>query len=879
MLSTGGLGLAGEGAASYYTALARDDYYTQGGEPAGQWFGESAARLGLQGTVGEADLGQVLHGFDPAQGKPLTQGAGSQHYAGWDLTFNAPKSVSVLWAMTDDPNARAEIQAAQRAAVEAALAFAQDHCAYTRRGHDGKGREAVAGLAVALFEHSTSREQDPHLHTHCLVANLAQRQDGSFGALDGKHFFRWKMALGALYRAELAAQLQTRLHLAIARDGSSFAIAGVPKTLQQTFSKRSGQIQAWMAEHDYHGAKAAQTATLDTRRAKELIDRPALFERWQAEGAAADWGPVQAARLLARGHQAERLPAPDLARLREGLVENESTFGKLAAWRAMAEALQGVGDVGAVKEKMAAFWRDDQLVALGPNAQGSARWSTRALQRLEEQTLQRAERAAQNRAHALTPAQFDTGQRAWERKALAAQPGRPVELTPEQSGAVRYLCERSGAVAAVEGLPGTGKSFLLDLARETWNAAGYRVVGAAPTGKAALGLQEGAGIPSKTLHARLQEWAQPGALDSKTIVVLDEAGMVGSRRLAELMEITQTAGAKLVLVGDHRQLQPIEAGGMFRALLERMNFANLDEIYRQTQPWARDAVTAIAQGRVGQAIEAYEQRGLVRVGETKAETLQALVTAWAEAGAKDPQASRLMLAGERADVRALNLLAREHLQQGGALAGGRRFVTEHGPREFAAGDRVVFTRNSTPYGVRNGQLGTVEAISATALRKRATLHIRLDEGGQRASVPLHAYGHLDHGYALTTHKAQGATADRTFVLAGGELANREMGLVQISRHRQEAHLFVDRGYYEQIRLEHGPPAVRDAARGPATAPAASAAQSVPDPAIPVVASPDYAAQLTETVAKLVAQLNVSRQKDTTQDRAYQRQADHGQGLE
>jgi conjugative relaxase-like TrwC/TraI family protein len=186
---------------------------------------------------------------------------------------------------------RTAIQDAQRAAVVATLAFAERHCAWTRRGHDGTDRERVAGLAVAAFEHATSRAQDPHLHTHCLVANLAPRQDGTWGALDGRHLYRWKMALGALYRAELAERLQSHLPVRIERDGSSFAVRGVPDAVQAHFSKRAEQIQEWLAAHDAEGAKAAATAALNTRAHKPAIDRSALFDRWRAEGRALGWGP------------------------------------------------------------------------------------------------------------------------------------------------------------------------------------------------------------------------------------------------------------------------------------------------------------------------------------------------------------------------------------------------------------------------------------------------------------------------------------------------------------------------------------------------------------------------------------------------------------
>ena len=864
MLSLHGLG-AGSGAGHYYAALAREDYYTHGGEPPGAWRGQGAAALGLAGAVDATTLQNVLQGFDGAGQHARVQGAGADHHAGWDLTFSAPKSVSVVWATTDDPTVREAIQDAQRAAVTATLAFAERQCAWTRRGHDGTGWERVAGLTVATFEHSTSRAQDPQLHTHALVANLAPRRDGTWGTLDGRHLYRWKMALGALYRAELAAQLQARLPVGIARDGSSFAIRGVPEAVQARFSQRAEDIREQLAERGHHGAKAAEAAALNTRRRKPEIDRPALFARWQAEGRAMGWGPEQTARLLAQGAWArDRSAAPDLAQVREGLVARQSTFADRDAWRAWAEGMQGIGGIGEIEARMEAFRRDPEVVRAGEDRRGDTRWSTASLRRLEAEALARAERGAEDRRHALAPERTEAALRA-----------RPT-ASAEQIAAIRYLCERSGAVATVEGLPGTGKSALLDAARAAWEAADYRVVGAALSGKAALNLQESAGIPSATLHARLRAWApEPsmaaaalpvvndrmrfaeglrpaaGALDTRTVVVVDEAGMVDSRKLAALIEITQTAGAKLVLVGDHRQLQPIEAGGLFRAITERINTVSLTEIRRQVEPWARDAAHAIAEGRVGDALTAYEARGRVHVGENKTETVRALVSAWAETGARQPAASQLMLAGERADAQALNHQARDHLQQAGQLGAGQRLATTCGPREFAVGDRVVCTRNSDRYGVRNGQLGTVEAMVDAG--PNAVLHVRLDAGGRQVQLPVQHYPHIDHGYALTTHKAQGATVDHAFVLAGGRLADREIGLVQLSRHRESAHLFVDRSFYEAHRSEHGP-----------DRPAPAPSPEMPAPLAPAPA-PDSAARLREAMMGLAAQLQVSRQKDTTQD--------------
>ena len=171
----------------YYEELAKDDYYTKGGEPPGKWIGRGALSLMLSTYIDTVDYRRIFNGFDP-DGEKLCENAGNNHRAGWDLTFSAPKSVSILWARADE-EIRKAIQAAQQTAVEQALTFIEEHAAYTRRGKGGKTLERTTGLIAATFEHSTSRAQDAQLHTHCLIANLSERHDGTWGTLESKPFF------------------------------------------------------------------------------------------------------------------------------------------------------------------------------------------------------------------------------------------------------------------------------------------------------------------------------------------------------------------------------------------------------------------------------------------------------------------------------------------------------------------------------------------------------------------------------------------------------------------------------------------------------------------------------------------------------------------
>ncbi|MEO2089563.1 MAG: MobF family relaxase, partial [Gemmataceae bacterium] len=289
---------------NYYIALARDDYYLNGGEPPGQWLGKGAEHLGLTEEVDKTVFKRLLRGFSPDGAQPLVQGAGgSRHQAGWDLTFTSPKSVSAIWSQAD-PVTRRAIQEAQTAAVREAVDYLQDAAALTRRGRGGQAREPTK-LVVATFEHGTSRAQDPHLHTHCLVLNVGVREDGTTGTILSRPLYTHKLAAGAVYRAELANQLEKRLGVKLERKKSWFEVQGVPEALADEFSTRRGQIEQALADYGAFGAKAAAKFTLATRPTKGHQPRAELLPKWQDVGRQHGFTRENVGTLL--GQQADRL--------------------------------------------------------------------------------------------------------------------------------------------------------------------------------------------------------------------------------------------------------------------------------------------------------------------------------------------------------------------------------------------------------------------------------------------------------------------------------------------------------------------------------------------------------------------------------------------
>jgi len=383
-----------------------------------------------------------------------------------------------------------------------------------------------------------------------------------------------------------------------------------------------------------------------------------------------------------------------------------------------------------------------------------------------------------------------------EREALLASSG----LGEEQRAAVRHITGPEG-IAVVVGLAGAGKSTMLGAARQAWEAEGYRVLGAALAGKAAEGLEESSGIRSRTLASYEHGWQNgQGRLGPRDVLVIDEAGMIGSRQLARFVSEAHRSGAKLVMVGDPEQLQAIGAGAPFRAIAERVGFVELTEIRRQQEDWQRDASRAFARGGTAEALAAYDSHGMVRFHEGQGDARAAIVRGYLEDARANPEGTRIALAHRRVDVRALNDAIRSARQERGELprgeqAGERHFQTNDGERAFAPGDRVVFLENNRDLQVRNGMLGTIREVGEGRLV--AQLDGKGRDGRDRiVSVPTGSYRAIDHGYATTIHKTQGATVDKAFVLASKTM-DRHLAYVAMTRHRQGVELHASREEFRE----------------------------------------------------------------------------------
>nr|WP_176422059.1 Ti-type conjugative transfer relaxase TraA [Bradyrhizobium sp. 2S1]MCK7664731.1 Ti-type conjugative transfer relaxase TraA [Bradyrhizobium sp. 2S1] len=445
----------------------------------------------------------------------------------------------------------------------------------------------------------------------------------------------------------------------------------------------------------------------------------------------------------------------DIARVVHRYVDDAGTFQHL-----MARILQNP-DV---------LRLEGERIALETGIREPAKYTTRELIRLEAEMAHRAVWLAGRSSHGV------------REKVLAAAFERHDRLSEEQRVAIAHVAGE-GRIAAVVGRAGAGKTTMMKAAREVWEAAGYRVVGGALAGKASEGLEKEAGIASRTLASWELAWSNGREqLDDKTIFVLDEAGMVSSRQMALFVEAVVKTGAKLVLVGDPDQLQPIEAGAAFRAIVARTGYAELKTIYRQREQWMRDASLDLARGRVAEALQAYGANGKLEARKFKAQAVTALIEDWNRD--YDPAKSILILAHLRRDVRALNNMARAKLIERGLVEDGQAFCTEDGQRKFSAGDQIVFLKNEGSLGVKNGMIARViEARSGWFAAM-----IGEGERQRRVEVDQRFYANVDHGYATTIHKSQGATVDRVKVLATLSL-DRHLAYVALTRHREDVALY------------------------------------------------------------------------------------------
>jgi Ti-type conjugative transfer relaxase TraA len=480
-------------------------------------------------------------------------------------------------------------------------------------------------------------------------------------------------------------------------------------------------------------------------------------------------------REIARGNGARIIANPSLGL--DAITKQQSTFTR----HDMAKFAHRHSDgIDQFNEVMGAMRQAPDLVELGKDARGEYRFTTRDMIEAERRLHRAAELMAERERHEVNGNDRQV--------ALERAEARGLVLSGEQTDALAHITDGRD-LGIVVGHAGTGKSAMLGAAREAWEAAGYEVRGVALSGIAAQNLESGSGITSRTIASLEHGWHQGrDLLTPRDVLVIDEAGMVGTRQLERVLSHAAEAGAKVVLVGDPQQLQAIEAGAAFRSIHERHRSAEIGEVRRQREDWQRNATRDLANGKTGVALETYRSHDMVHEAQTREQARGDLINRWDRDRQASPDRTRIILTHTNDEVRVLNEAARMRMQAAGDLGDEVNVTVERGGRSFASGDRVMFLQNERGLGVKNGTLGTVEQVSARSMT------VQTDDG-RSVRFDLKDYNRIDHGYAATIHKAQGMTADRTHVLATPGM-DAHASYVALSRHRDGVELHYGRDDFE-----------------------------------------------------------------------------------
>lgn len=748
---------------AYYTEIASLNYYSNEYEPQGYWLGNLSSQLKINSTgVTHEHLLNLAQGYTKDGKRPLVKNAGKEHWIGSDLTFSAPKSVSVLFALSEKEK-RIQIQKCHQAAVEKTLKYIERDIIQTRSGFDEyKNRKRINtnNALFAIFEHSSSRKLDPQLHSHCLLLNLTYQNVKGYSSLETLKLHQYQKAIGLLYRNELSYQLRKTLKLEIAKDNEFFKLQMVPAALCKRFSKRGEEITEAIAEKALISNSVTKgKAALFTREKKVHLPREVLHQNWIVESE--NWIPQYPEKALKQSYVLNDFKAEILSEL----VEYQSVFqhqhllevvNKYAQWFGLGidSALNYVNQLEKSKE----------LKTIIHPMLGEC-FTTQSQLDLEKNFYKAATEYSKVKSHAID---YELQQNSM--------------LNEEQKEAFKGLIS-AGGLSAINGLPGSGKSYLLKELSLAYSANNYNVIGCCIAAKAAESLQESSGIKSQTLDSLLLALEKGNKkLDENTVVVLDEAGMVGVEKLNRLFEFVEMTRAKLICVGDYNQLTPIQSGNPHYRLKDKIPFFELNNIQRQKSEKDRQNVQKIKSGKVLEVLIYLDKKGNLSFEKEHIQAKANLVNDW-YCNFKTNSIENIMIASTKQDVADLNKLARKKLKLDKKLSGLTVQMLNHEDQLLALqkGDRVMFRKNAHEIAVSNGSTGIVKDVKQL-IDRSLIITVSLDNGKQ-VKFNTKYYSSLDYGYAMTTHKSQGLTCDNAYVFFSERYLSKELAYVKMSRSR------------------------------------------------------------------------------------------------
>lgn len=807
------------------------NYYQKNNE-IGVWQGKGAESLNLQGNISHEQFDRLCHGINPITDEVLVD---SSKRAGTDLTFSAPKSVSILMELSSNDE-ELKIRAAHDKAVEETLKFIEENYSQTREQIDGVRNTIDTGnLIIAKFQHDTSRELDPQLHTHSFILNMTQKENGDWRALHNDELFKNKMLFGQMYRNQLAANLKElgyETEVTDARKGL-FEVKGVSNELMNEFSKRSEQVQKRFEElkkqyPNMEETKLREMATLDSRKSKDKnLDRTQIrAENLKRAEAIQDISNlVQDCKNLKS--EIKELTAKEyLDKAKDILTSKESVFTKEELLRESMKLSLGTHTLSDFQKEIE---KDNELVNFEKNI-----YSTKEMIEIEKSIIQDAKDFKNSFSEIATKETLNN----FAEKNYST-------MTRGQKESFTHILNSKDLITGVQGDAGTGKTFMLKAVKDFIEKSEikYQLQGLSFTGKAADEIQKEANIDSTTLHSFLNQ----KEFKENQIYVVDEASMVGSKQMKDLIEKAKETNSKIVLIGDTKQFQTLSSGGIFEQLQKNgvMQTSIMNESKRANTEIMKSLYKDIKNKDIESAFETLEKNELIKessdLNEVKEEYL------------KDKETT-LLIASKNSDKNYLNEAIRNDLKSNfsneksfeireslnlndtekhfskyykekelifiqkafkGLKAGSeaviesinqdRNTITikskdkeieidlkEHGEKianfqikskEFAVGEQVVFTKNDKKLNIKNGQIATIEKIEGN--------EITFKKGEESLKIDSKKFNYFDYGYAITDYKSQGQTASKVIAVANSDMANTNSLYVQVTRAKNEVKIFTD----------------------------------------------------------------------------------------
>lgn len=759
-------------------SAGREDYYVGAVDDLGgsAWIGQGAEKLGLTDKrVVADDFAQVFGGIDPNTGrrfieeennsKKNLQPFGEKERAGYEMALNVDKSISTLYALADE-SFKKEIEQALLEAHDEMFNHAVNKGYFkVRTGPQGKGpKMKVPGVIAARFLHGTNRNQDPHLHIHCEVSAVVYDEGGKPRKLDALELHKRQKEIGYLFDSFLTEKFN-RLGLSMTENEYGLALSGIKDDLLKHFSSRRREI---MEVRESIGATGQGTREISNQIAMsgraekaDALDKNALYLDWKERALAFGYTAEFIDEQKALGHDFRDFAQTD--ELEALLLNNHSVFEEYDFDRVATQFSIGRGGPKAIPEIKRELVRRLDLICL-PNE----KFTTRKVYESEKAVMKSAIGRQHETAHRIDETKVEgviqTIRR--EEKQKARDEGRDYRevhgLNDEQENAVFHLTARSGGIAVLEGAAGTGKSFTMAAVRRAFEGNGFKVLGLAPSGKAADELQNGSEIQSRTIHSLLMKLeSNKTRLTSDQVLVVDEAGMADSIALARLADYAHEAGAKLILTGDSQQLDAVGTANLLKEVGDEINKARLTVIARQKDPELKGISQAFfvnKEGSSADAVERLNKRGMLHFQDNEHSAIDQAVTRYMALAEKWGHKETLLLAQTNEKVDLLNDRVREHLVEQGELNLSEAVaVTFEDDQErerdeiIMPGDRVICRKNDRELDVRNGTLATVEAISDN------TLTIQVDGTGKKIDIDLNEYRNIDLAWAMSVHKSQGMT--------------------------------------------------------------------------------------------------------------------------